>query len=115
MRRDDLVYVAHMADRIAQVRAKVAGLSRDEFDADENLRLAVTHLVQDVGEAAARLSAAFRARHPDVPWRQIIGMRHRIVHDYLDVDFDIVWDVSTADFPALLAVLQALARPAHPD
>jgi len=64
-----------------------------------------------VGEAAARVSTAFRARHPDVPWRQIIGMRHRIVHDYLDVDFDIVWDVANADFPALLPVLQNLAGP----
>jgi uncharacterized protein with HEPN domain len=114
MRRDDLVYIGHMSDRVAQVRAKVAGVSREDFDADENLRLAVTHLVQDVGEAAGRLSAAFRARHPEVPWRQIIGMRHRIVHEYLDVDFDLVWDVATVDFPPLLAVLQALVRPAGP-
>lgn len=110
MKRDDLVYVGHMSDRVAQVLAKLAGRLRGEFDADDNLRLAVAHLVQDVGEAAHRVSPSFRLSHPGVPWLQIIGMRHKIVHDYLDVDFDIVWDVATADFPALAAVLEQIVR-----
>jgi uncharacterized protein with HEPN domain len=65
-----------------------------------------------VGEAANRLSLEFRRSHPDVPWPQVIGMRHRIVHDYLDIDFDIVWDVATVDFPALAGALAHLLPPA---
>ena len=112
MPKDDLVYVGHMSDRVRQVLAKVHGKSRPDFDADDNLRLAVAHLVQDVGEAANRLSLEFRRSHPDVPWPQVIGMRHRIVHDYLDIDFDIVWDVATVDFPALAGALAHLLPPA---
>jgi len=115
MKKSDLVYVGHMSDRVGQVLAKVRGKSRVEFDADDNLRLAVAHLVQDAGEAANRVSAAFRRDHPHVPWPQIIGMRHKIVHDYLDVDFDIVWDVATTDFPALSDVLANLVPPAGTD
>jgi len=111
MPKDDLVYIGHMSDRVGQVLAKVRGKSRAEFDADDNLRLAVAHLVQDVGEAANRVSPEFRRRHPDVPWSHIVGMRHKIVHDYLDIDFDIVWDVATVDFPALASGLASLVPP----
>ena len=108
MRKDDLVYVGDMSDRVAQVLAKVRGVSRGGFDADENLRFAVLHLVQDLGEAASRVSLEFRRSNPAVPWTDIVGMRHRIVHDYLDIDFDIVWDVATVDFPALAGALAHL-------
>jgi uncharacterized protein with HEPN domain len=90
MSKDDLIFVGHMSDRVGQVLAKLQGLSRADFDADENLRLAIAHLVQDAGEAANRVSSAFQSAHHDIPWRAIIGMRHRIVHDYLDIDFDIL-------------------------
>jgi uncharacterized protein with HEPN domain len=73
--------------------------------ADENLHLACVHLVQVIGEAASRVSAETRARNPEVPWRQIIGMRHRVVHGYLEVDLEIVWQVISDDLPELIAVL----------
>jgi hypothetical protein len=115
MRKDDLVYVGDMSDRVAQVLAKVRGVSRGGFDADENLRFAVLHLVQDLGEAASRVSLEFRRSNPAVPWTDIVGMRHRIVHDYTEVDFRIVWDVATGDLPALAAELARLAPPLEPE
>lgn len=57
--------------------------SRAAYDADEDLRLALTHLVQTLGEAARRVSSPFQQAHPEVPWRKIIGMRHKVVHDLL--------------------------------
>ena len=77
-----------------------------EFSADENLHLACLHLVQTVGEAAARVSAETRARRADIPWRKITEMRHRIVHNYLDVDLEIVWQVIRGDLPELIASLE---------
>ena len=59
-------------------------------DADENLRLALTHLVQIIGEAGRQVSREFSDRHPEIPWADIVGMRHKVVHDYLGVDEDIV-------------------------
>ena len=68
-------------------------MSRETFDGDENLRLALIHLIQVIGEGARQVSRPFADRHPEVPWAEIIGMRHKVVHDYLGVDEDIVWVV----------------------
>lgn len=105
MRRDD-VYLTHMRATARKAAGKVAGLDRSAFLADENLQLACVHLVQVLGEAASRVSAETRARHPNIPWRQVIGMRHRVVHDYLAVDLEMVWTVVTKDLPALIGALE---------
>ena len=109
--RDDTVYVGHMLDTVRDALRRVGGLSRQQFDADANLSLAVAHLVQTVGEAARRVSTAFQEQHPEIPWSKVIGMRHKVVHDYMSVDFDIVWDVVTLEFPTLAAHLERLVPP----
>ena len=81
---------------------------QQDYDADENPRLALTHLIQTIGEAGRRVSREFCEGHPDIRWADIIGMRHKVVHDYLGVDEDIVWQVVTNDLPVLLASLEKL-------
>ena len=88
MVKDDLVYLRHILDTAEQILCKVSNLSRAQFDADENLRLALVHLIQTMGEAARRVSAEFQTRHPQIPGRQIIRMRHRIVHDAVRLRID---------------------------
>lgn len=73
------------SDAIEKVRRK----NRADFDADENLRLALAYLIQIIGEAASR-------------------MRHKIVHDYLGVDYDIMWEVVTADLPTVTGRLEQI-------
>jgi uncharacterized protein with HEPN domain len=70
--------------------------------------VALTHLVQVIGEAARQVSKEFMAAHPEVPWANIIGMRHKVVHDYLGVDDDIVWEVASCDLPELITVLKTI-------
>ena len=111
MPKDNLVYVGHMLDMAASALDKVRGKTRAEYDADENLRLALAHLVQVVGEAARRVAPEFRGRYPQIPWTQIVGMRHKIVHDYMHVDFKILWGVVTVELPALVALLEPIAPP----
>lgn len=108
---DDLVYAGHMLDVAQRIRRKVRGLTRAEFDADDTLQLAVTYLVQVVGAAAGRTSAIFREAHPEIPWAQIIAMRNRIVHDYEDVNVDVVWRVATEDVEVLVASLDHIVPP----
>jgi uncharacterized protein with HEPN domain len=108
MPRDDAVYVGHMLDTARKAVEKVERKSRADFDADENLRLALAHLIQIIGEAASRVSVTFCEEHAEVPWSEIIGMRHKIVHDYLGVDYDIVWEVVTADLPLLADKLERI-------
>ena len=78
------------------------------YDADENLRLALTHLIQIIGEAGRQVSREFSDRHPEIPWADIVGMRHKVVHDYLGVDEDIVRQVVTEDLPTLVRALECL-------
>jgi uncharacterized protein with HEPN domain len=66
-----------------------------------------------MGEAARRVSSSFQDSHPEIPWKAVIGMRHKVVHDYLHVDFDIVWDVATADLPPLISQLEQLVSSEH--
>lgn len=108
MQKDDLVYVAHMLDTAEKAVQKVDGVDRTAYDADENLRLALAHLIQTIGEAATRVSGGFQKAHPEIPWPQIIGIRHKVVHDYMHVDFDIVWAVATTDLPPLITQLKPL-------
>ena len=88
MRKDDLVYVGHMLETARDAVARVQDFDRDAFYRDNNLPLALTHLIQTIGEAARRVSADFHAAHPEIPWSTIVGMRHKIVHDYIHVDFE---------------------------
>ncbi len=62
---------------------------------------AVLHHLTVIGEAVSRLSVELRGRYPDVPWRQIIAVRHRIVHAYFDLDWQILWDAAVEDVPEL--------------
>ena len=65
------------------------------------LAFALVHALQIVGEAAARLSAETKAASPGVPWANLIGMRHRLVHAYFDIDHNILWSTATEAAPAL--------------
>lgn len=80
-----------------KVASKIAGVRREKLDEDENLRLALAHLLQTIGEAARRVSREFQEAHPEIPWGGIVGMRHKVVHDYMDVDEDVVWKTSVED------------------
>jgi uncharacterized protein with HEPN domain len=111
MQRDDDVYLGHMLDLSRKVALKITGVRREEFDEDENLRLALAHLLQTIGEAARRVSREFQITHPEIPWAGIVGMRHKVVHDYMDVDEDVVWTTSVDEIPQLITALE----PAHPE
>ena len=110
----DLVYVGHMLDMAKKAISKAQGLSRGAYDADENLRLALTHLIQIIGEAGRHVSREFSDQHPEIPWADIVGMRHKVIHDYLGVDEDIVWQVVTKDLPTLVAALEPIVPPTPP-
>ena len=105
MNKDDLVYVGHMLDTAVSAAGKVRDCAREDFDADENLRLALTHLIQTLGEAARHVSTQFQQKNDTVPWSKIIGMCHKVVRDYLPVDYDLVWDVATQELPPLIEAL----------
>jgi len=108
MQRDDTVYLGHMLDMARKAVDKVAGKTRGDYDSNEDLRFVLAHCVQVIGEAASRVSTEFRASHQEIPWKRIVAMRHRIVHDYMNVDEDILWEVVSAGLPDLIRMLTPL-------
>ena len=106
MQQDDLLYLGHMLDMARKASKRASELDRDEYEFDEDVQLALTHLVQVIGEAARHVSTEGQLSLPAIPWREIIGMRNRIVHDYLGVDEDVVWEVVTGDLPPLVDILE---------
>ena len=78
MQKDDLVYVGHMYDLSQKATSLLKGKIRDEFDNDETLRLALAHLIQTIGESARKVSLSFQNAYPQIPWKAIVGMRHKV-------------------------------------
>jgi uncharacterized protein with HEPN domain len=103
--RDDRIYIKHMIDTANKAIGFVIDFDRKEFDSNELLRLSLTHLLQVIGEAARRISPEFRSIYPTIPWKAIVGMRSKVVHDYLDVDEDVVWSTVKNDLPFIVSEL----------
>ena len=98
--RDPELLVADIMKAIEHIE-RYAGRGRDEFDHDELLQIWMIHHIQVIGEAVRELPDEFRARFPQIPWNQIVGMRHTLVHRYFGIDLDIVWDVVENKLPEL--------------
>ena len=99
--RRDVLYLADMIEAADAIARFVAGVEQESFLSSELLQSAVLHKLTIIGEAAARLSAQFRRRHPQIEWADIIGFRNIAVHAYFSVDWKIVWFASTKDAPEL--------------
>jgi len=106
-RRSDGMYLEHMLEASQKAISLTENLSRADYDADEVLRLALAHIVQTIGEAARLVSSETRALHLNVPWAAIVGMRHKVVHDYMHVRYDILWETVRQDLPVLTELLRS--------
>ncbi len=105
---DPLLRIRHMLDHACEAVALIDGKRAEDVLADRVLLLAVTHLVEIVGEAAAQVPADLRERHGHIPWRDIIGMRNRLIHGYGFVDNARVLETVSDDLPLLVFQLERL-------
>jgi uncharacterized protein with HEPN domain len=78
------------------------------LDQDEVLQMAMIGWVEIIGEAANNVHPDIQLAYPDVPWRQIVGMRNHITHGYFEVDYDTLWNVLAIDVPAVVPLIQAI-------
>ncbi len=95
-----------MLEAARDVALLAAGRGRAELDADMALRRAMVNAIQEIGEAASRVSPSGRARMAAVQWTHMVGMRHRLVHAYDVINLDIVWQVATQEVGPLIAALE---------
>jgi uncharacterized protein with HEPN domain len=104
---DPLVALRHMLDHAQEAVALVGGRSRGDLDSDRLLQLALTRLVEIVGEAAGRVPPELQARHSQLPWREAISARNRLIHGYDFVDLDILWEIVANDLPQLIPLIES--------
>ena len=90
-----------MLQAIERICRYTKGKSFEDFIADDMMYYAVVKNIEILGEASNMLTEEFRQAHPDTPWKQVNGMRNYIVHEYFQVDNNVVWDVITNDLPIL--------------
>lgn len=98
-RHDPTVRLRHMRDYARKAVRMVEHHTRSDLDDNEMLCLALTRLIELIGEAASHVPQEVRAGYPRIPWPQIIGTRHRLIHGYDFVDYDILWDTITGSLP----------------
>jgi uncharacterized protein with HEPN domain len=108
MHLDDETRLFHMRDAAHEAIGFVNGLTVEALHRDRLLALGLVRCLEIVGEAAAGISTEFRLAHPDLPWREMVAMRNRLIHGYFDVDLDRVWDTVTVDLPPLEAKLREI-------
>lgn len=105
--RNDRERLADILEAADKIRIRVAR-GRECFDSDEDLQIVLTHLIQVLGEATSRISSELTDRYPFLPWRQVVGMRNRVVHDYFEIDLEILWVAVTTDVPRLADQITAI-------
>lgn len=89
----------------------VSGMEKNEFLASTLHQNAVIRSLEVVGEAAGRVSRDTSERLSVIPWRKVTGMRHRLIHDYFEVDLELVWEVVQVEVPSLIKTLDAVVPP----
>lgn len=110
MPKSDVVRLRHMLDAANEAQSFAAGRSRVDLDADRKLSLSLIKLIEIIGEAANGVTAECRITYPQIPWLDAIGMRHRLIHAYYDVNLDILWTTITNDLPPLITELEKIVE-----
>ncbi len=107
---DDRVYLRHILDAIERIERYVQGVEQAEFEAEELLQDGVIRQLEIIGEAANRVSSDLKALYSEVPWRDIVDMRNKLIHDYFGVDVGLVWMTAKRDVSVLKHVVCEMLR-----
>ena len=106
MSKEPTEYLKHIADECAYIISVTGNLSKDEFLNDETLKRATIRSLEIIGEATKKIPADFKVKWDLIQWKNMAGMRDRLIHDYLGINYSIVWDVIKNKIPELSKQIQ---------
>ena len=101
MSEEPIEYIKHIADECSYILSVSTNLSKDEFLADETLKRSLVRSLEIIGEATKKIPADFKVKWNLIQWKNMAGMRDRLIHDYLGINYSIVWDVIKNKIPEL--------------
>lgn len=101
-KRRDPDYVSDLREAMQRITAYTGGLSYQQFMEDSRTQDAVVRNIEVIGEAVKRLSSSLKKQHPAIPWKDMAGMRDKVIHHYFGINYDIVWTVASEEIPKLL-------------
>jgi uncharacterized protein with HEPN domain len=108
MRPEDLVRLRHMLDAADEACGFAENRNRKDLDTDRQLVLSLVKDLEIIGEAASKVSDECKTVCADIPWNDVVTMRHRLVHAYFDINLNIVWKTVQEDLPELLSKLEKI-------
>jgi uncharacterized protein with HEPN domain len=104
----DNLRLEHIVDAADHVAEFIFNVSKEEFDNNYEKQSAIIRQFEIIGEAANNLSPEFKAHYGQIDWPKVIGMRHKMIHDYFDVDTDIVWNTANDDVKPLKQAIEKI-------
>ena len=102
----DKAYILHILDEIKNIKQFLLGIDFDMLINDTKTAKAIERSLEIIGEAAKNLSEKFKEETKEIPWREVMGLRDKIIHHYFDVDYKTIWDIVQNDLPELEKVLE---------
>lgn len=102
----DIVYIQHIMDAIARIDEYLQGIDEDVFHQNHLVQDGVIRQLEIIGEATRQISRESKERHQNIPWKDMAGMRDKLIHDYLGVDVELVWLTAHDDIPTLRIALK---------
>jgi len=107
----DPAYLWDMLDAARSIQEFTHGAAFEDYAGNKMMRSAVERQLEILGEAARRVSQAFRDEHAEIPWRQVVGLRNVLAHEYGDIRDERVWQIVSDDLPTLIHLLTPLVPP----
>jgi uncharacterized protein with HEPN domain len=108
MSKDPIEFLKHIYDECDYLISISSNLSKEKFISDETLKRAVVRSLEIIGEATKKIPTDFKENTSDIEWKSMAGMRDRLIHDYMGVNYSIVWDVLSSKIPVLHSQVKAV-------